>query len=234
MTTPAPGATSAGGLPVGVTVGNVDVAGQLEANGYWITPTSAQLSGWLAATMDPMAATVTTGSSSLPASNAFVGGLVYLPTPVSSTGMSIFCVSLNGGTVSKFWGALVPAVAGTAVAATAATAESHASITATTPIDLPWASGPVAVPAGYYYLGYAATWATDAPTFLGGLASDTYYPSTGANIVDNQQVHAQNLAWAGGGFRWVSQPSLTLTSSFPTLASASYVAATSLPFIGLY
>ena len=232
MTTP--GAVSSGGLPVGVTTGNVEVSGQLEANSYWVTPTSAQLSGWLARTMDPMAATVTTGSASLPASNAFVGGLIYLPTPVASTGMSLACVSLNGGTVSKFWGALVPATTGTAVAAVAATAESHLSIAATTPLDLAWASGPIAVPAGYYYLGYAATWATDAPTFLGGLASDTYYPATGANIVDSQQVHAENLAWSAGGFRWISQPSLTLTSSFPTLASASYVAATSLPFIGLY
>jgi hypothetical protein len=232
MTTP--GSLSSGGLPVGYTGGNVDIGGELEANSYWVTPTSAQLSGWLAATMDPMAASVTTGSSSLPASNAFVGGLVYLPAPVSSTGMSLFCVSLNGGTVSKFWGALVPATAGTTVAATAATAESHASIAATTPLDLAWASGPIAVPAGYYYLGYAATWATDAPTFLGGLASDTYYPATGANIVDNQQVHAENLAWSAGGFRWISQPSLTLTSSFPALTPASYVAATSLPFVGLY
>ena len=90
MTTP--GSLASGGLPVGFTSGNVDVGGQLEANNYWVTPSSAQLSGWLAATMDPMAASVTTGSASLPASNAFVGGLVYLPAPVSSTGMSIFCV----------------------------------------------------------------------------------------------------------------------------------------------
>ena len=197
-------------------------------------PGSAQLSGWLASTMDPMAAVAATGSASVPASNTFTGGLVYVPTAVSSTGMSMFCVA-SAGTVNHFWGALVSATAsGSTVAATAATADKEASIAATTPLDLAWASGPITVPAGYYYLGYACNWTTDAPTFLGAAVADTYYPATGANLVDNQEVHAEALQWGAGGFRWVSQPTLTLTSSFPALTPADYVAATSLPFIGLY
>ena len=51
-------------------------------------PSSAQLSGWLASTIDPMAVSGATGSASVPADDTFVGGLIYLPAPVSSTGMS--------------------------------------------------------------------------------------------------------------------------------------------------
>ena len=198
-------------------------------------PSSAQLSGWLAATIDPMAVSAATGSASVPADDTFVGGLIYLPVPVSSTGMSMFCVA-SAGTVNHFWGALVSATAaGTTVTATAATADSHSSIAATTPVHLPWASGPIAVPAGYYYLGYACDWTTDAPTFIGSPLATTYMPSvTTANVVSNLNAQAENLQWGAGGFRWVSQPSLTLTSSFPALTPADYVAATSLPFVGLY
>lgn len=198
-------------------------------------PTSAQLSGWLASTIDPMAVSAATGSASVPADDTFVGGLIYLPVPVSSTGMSMFCVA-SAGTVNHFWGALVSATAGgTTVAATAATADSHASIAATTPVHLPWASGPIEVPAGYYYLGYACDWTTDAPTFIGSPLAATYMPSvTTANVVSNLNAQAENLQWGAGGFRWISQPSLTLTSSFPALTPGDYVAATSLPFIGLY
>jgi hypothetical protein len=198
-------------------------------------PSSAQLSGWLASTIDPMAVSGATGSASVPADDTFVGGLIYLPAPVSSTGMSMFCVA-SAGTVNHFWGALVSATAtGTTVTATAATADSHSSIAATTPVHLAWASGPIAVPAGYYYLGYACDWTTDAPTFIGNPLATTYMPSvTTANVVSNLNAQAENLQWGAGGFRWVSQPSLTLTSSFPALTPADYVAATSLPFIGLY
>ena len=169
---------------------------------------SAQLSGWLASTIDPMAVSAATGSASLPANDTFVGGLIYLPVPVSSTGMSLVCVAAERRHRQPVLGRARPRYRRRdTLTATAATADSHASIAATTPFDLAWASGPIAVPAGYYYLGYAATWATDAPTFLGGLASAT--PTTRrprANIVDNQQAQAENLPWGAGGFRWISQP----------------------------
>lgn len=173
-----------------------------------VAPYDAELSGFLASTMD---SGVVTTDALLPATNVFYGSLIYIGGPSRST--KFFSSPSTVGTATHAYVALLSAT-GTTVAASA-------DLTALASGAGSWATAPL-LTAGYYYLGVVATWSVQ-PKF------------TGLPVLAVTSGNAAGLVYSAANQVFpkyvTSTAAITITSSFPS--SVALVAQTTLgtPFV---